>query len=102
MCTSYFLAAFGPQLAQVLVQATETLLPGRAIVLDPVRHILEPGWLEPTRAPLRPPGLRDQAGLLQDFEVLGHRRQAELEWLRELEHRRLALGQAGQDRAARG
>src|SRR5437660_848241 len=81
--------------------AAKTPLLTLAIALDPVRDVLEPGWLESARAPLRPPPLRDEPGLLQHFEVLGYRRQAELERLGELQHRRLTVGKAGQDRPPR-
>src|SRR5438105_1076774 len=70
---SSFLTVFGLKLAQVGVQSVEALFPDRSIALHPVRDVLEPGWLEAARAPLRASALRNQPGFLQHLEVFRDR-----------------------------
>src|SRR6266496_2980680 len=79
------LAAMSPpfplQLAQVVVQASEALLPETPIVLQPVRGVLEGTRLEPAGPPLRLATARDQTGVLQHLQVLGDRGKAHREGL---------------------
>src|SRR5437016_3090120 len=86
------------QLAEVFVESLEALLPVPSVVPDPVGHVTKRLRLEPTRSPLGLPTLLDQPGSLKDPEVLRDGRQAEvIERGSELSHRRLTLGQAGED-----
>src|SRR5437868_9763578 len=62
----------GLQLAQIIVEAIEALLPESAIAVDPIRDFFEADRLEPARPPLRVAAARDQAGALQHLQVLGH------------------------------
>src|SRR5258708_34974385 len=50
------------QLVQIIVQAFEALIPETAIVLHPVRDLLERSCLQPARSPLRLAAARDQTG----------------------------------------
>src|SRR5271169_5158519 len=59
------------QLAQILLQTIEALLPETAIVLQTVGGVLERTCLEPAGPPLRFAATRDQTGTLQHLEVLG-------------------------------
>src|SRR5579872_6439803 len=59
------------QLADVVFKAIETLVPQPPVLLDPMSHFPQGLRLEPARTPLRLATLRNQAGPLQDFEVLG-------------------------------
>src|SRR3970282_2890796 len=86
-------------LSQVFVQAIETLRPDAAISFQPLIGILERVRLEPAGAPLRLAAARNEAGALQHLEVLGDRRQAHLERLRQLGDGRLTRGQASENRA---
>src|SRR6516162_11781532 len=52
----------GLQLAQVVAQAVEALLPEAAVVLDPVGDLLQGAGLQPAGPPLRRPPPGDQAG----------------------------------------
>src|SRR2546430_12691244 len=56
---------FRLQLAQIVLQAIEALVPETAIVLQPVGGLLERSRLEPARPPLRLAAARDQTGALQ-------------------------------------
>ncbi len=90
------------QLAQIVVQAIQALLPEAAIMLEPPSGILERARFEPARAPLRLAPARDQTGALEYLEMLGDGRKAHLERLGQLRHRRLARGEAGENRAPGG
>src|SRR5438128_3403304 len=90
------------QLAEIIVQAIEALLPEVAVVLQPVGGVLERPRLEPAGPPLGLAAARDQAGSLQHLEMLGHGRKAHLEGLGQLRDRSLARGEAGEDRAPCG
>ena len=59
------------QLVQVVVQAVEALFPEAAVVLQPLGGVLERARLEPAGAPLGLAPALDQAGALEDLEVLG-------------------------------
>src|SRR5690348_10344044 len=89
------------QLAQIVVEAVEALLPEAAIMLDPARHVLERSGLEPAWPPLRLAAARDEAGALQHLEVLGDGGHAHLERLGQLGDRGLAQGEPRQDGAPR-
>src|SRR5688500_8095565 len=86
----------------MLAEAVEALLPVAPVVRQPIGGFLERTALEPGRPQLRATAAYDQPGSLEHLEVLGDRLEADRERLRQLVHRRLALGQPGQDRAARG
>src|SRR5437870_13613336 len=60
--------------AEVVLQTVDALTPEPAVLLHPVGDV--PQWrrIETARPPLRTATARDQAGVLQDLEVLGHRR----------------------------
>ena len=74
----------------------------RRIVLGPLGDLLERRRLEPARAPLRLAASGDQAGALEHPEVLRDGRAAHRERRRKLLDRGRALGEAGEDRPARG
>src|ERR1700689_2276046 len=90
------------QLAQIILEAIEGLLPETAIVFEPIRRVLERSRGEPAWTPLRLAAALDQPGALQHFEVLRDGGHAHLERLGQLGHRRLARTEAGEDRAAGG
>src|SRR5436305_1344827 len=59
------------QLAQVFVQAVETLFPEFAVVLDPVGDLFERRRLEVAGTPLRVAAAGDEAGALEHLQMLG-------------------------------
>src|SRR4051812_14773942 len=61
----------GLDLLEVVVEAIKTVFPEPAVVLDPVGDIFKRLGFQPAGSPLRPPAARDQAGALEDFQVLG-------------------------------
>src|SRR6516225_10041694 len=86
---SFLLSAFlvlALQLPEVAVEPAEALFPVLPIELDPVGDALERVGLEPARAPLRLAAPLDQPGALEHLEMLGHRGQAHVEGLCDLEH----------------
>src|SRR2546426_1028685 len=90
------------QLAQMAFQAIEALLPELAVTLHPIGGFLETLRLEPARPPLRIATARDEAGTLEDLEVLRDGGKRHVERLRQLGDRGLALSEAGEDRPSRG
>ena len=89
------------ELDQKCVELFEPLFPIGAEPLDPLSRFLERLGPQPARPPLRFAPLRHQPGTLEDFEVLRHGRQAQVERLGKLIDRRVTLNQAGQNGAAR-
>src|SRR4029453_18248122 len=90
------------ELLQVLVQSVVSLFPEAAVMLRPIRNFLERRCLQlgGTRLPLAGP--RDQPGSLQHLQMLGDRRQADVERLGQLEDRGLPPLQPGQERPPPG
>src|SRR5207249_4145851 len=86
------------QLAQQFVEPLVAFLPGMAVLLDPLRHVLQRGRLEAARTPLRLAALADEACPLKHLQVLRHSGQLEVERSRQLQDRRLARLQPGQNR----
>src|SRR5439155_7515277 len=58
------------ELAQIVVQPVEPLVPEPAVVLDPLGGVLQRRRLQPARPPLRFAAARDQAGALQHLQML--------------------------------
>src|SRR5215210_2116190 len=83
------------------VESVHPGLPGPLARLHPLDGVVERVGLQPARPPLSLPAADDQARSLEHLEVARDRGQAHRKRLRQLAHRRLALGEAGQDRAAR-
>src|SRR3989440_1700984 len=90
------------QFLEVAAQPVEALLPVAPIDIDPVGDVLERIGLEPAGPPLRLAAALDQARALEDLEVLGHGREADLEGLGQLQDRSLARGEAREDRPPSG
>src|SRR6187397_1494273 len=88
-------------LTQVGVQSFEALFPMAAVLTHPIGDLPQRPRLQSTRSPLRLPSLLDETRLLEHAEVLGDCRLAHVEGCGEVLDRRLALGEAGQDRAPR-
>src|SRR3954452_3203751 len=86
---------------QVSVESVHAGLPGALARLHPVDRLVEGVGLHAARPQLGVAAARDQSGALEHLEVARDRRQAHRERLRQLADGRLALRQAGQDRAAR-
>src|SRR4051794_37397964 len=84
------------------VEACEVLVPEPAIPLHPRGGLAQRAGLETAGTPLCGTAARDETGVLQDLEVAGNRREADLERLGELGHGRLTLGEPRQDGTARG
>src|SRR6266508_2666483 len=87
------------QFAQVFVQAIEAVLPELAIPLDPVGGLLEALRLEPAGPPLRIAAARDEAGALEDFQVLRDGRKRHVEGPGQLGDGGLTFREPRQDRA---
>ena len=84
---------------QVIVQAIEPRVPELPVVGQPSIDLAQRARGQAAGAPLRRPRTRDRAGALEDFQVLGDGRPADLERLGELVDAHLAAGQAGEDGA---
>src|SRR5260370_20855516 len=89
--TALFFAAFpdmfpllAPELSQIFIEAIEAVLPEPAVVIDPAGDLLERRGIEAARTPLCIAAACDQAGLLEDFQVLRDRRHADVERVGEL------------------
>src|SRR5579864_3202200 len=80
------------QLAQILFQAVEAFVPEAAIVVEPIRGVLERTRGEPAWTPLSLAAARDQPSALEHLEMLGDGGQAHLEGLGELGDRGLTRG----------
>src|SRR3984957_21184602 len=67
---------------QIKFEPVKTLLPEPAVMLHPIRNVLERFAVELARTPLRVARLGDEAGALEHFQVLGYGRKAHLaeEW----------------------
>src|SRR6266853_2253258 len=90
------------QFLKVGTELVEALLPVAPVVLYPVGDVLERIRLEPARPPLRLAAALDQAGALEDLEVLGDGRKADVEGLGQFQDRGFTRGEAREDRAPRG
>ena len=89
------------QYSEIVVEAIEPLFPEPAIFLEPVVGFLERARLDPAGPHLRVAAARDQAGALEHLQMLGDRRQAHVERLGELQHRRFAEREPRKDGAPR-
>src|SRR5262245_20017977 len=78
-CRATFLLPFLLQRLEVAVKPVEALLPVPAVALEPVVDLTQRSRLEAARTPLGLAAARDEAGALQDLEVLGDRRQGHVE-----------------------
>src|SRR3954447_5564299 len=88
--------------AQVRVEPVHARLPGPLARLHPRDRVVERLGLHPARPPLRLTAAGDEPGALEDLEVARDRRKAHVKRRGDLVDRRLALGQAGEDRPASG
>src|SRR5215470_14782646 len=59
------------QLAEIVAQAIQALLPEAPVMLEPIGHVLEGRGLEPAGPTLRRPSALDQPGALQHLQMLG-------------------------------
>ena len=85
-------------MGEVLFHAVEAGFPDRSVTLRPRQDIANRTRLDRTRPVLGVTGPDNQAGVLEDLEVLGHRRELHIERLRQLTHRRNTVGEARQQR----
>src|SRR5262245_38492062 len=92
----------GLQGLQIGVQAVQALFPEAAIAFQPVVDAPECARLDPAGPPLRLATARDEAGALEDLQMLGDGGRADVEGLREFRYRRLTEREPRQDGAARG
>src|SRR5581483_6481298 len=90
------------QFAQIFVETIEALLPESSIFVDPFGDVFERAGLEVAGTPLGLAATGDQARALQDLEMLGNRRHADVERLRQFGHRGVAGGEPCEDGAAGG
>src|SRR5690606_25182212 len=85
---------FALQRAQVRVKTIKAAFPKVTITVDPIGHLAQRRCIQAARAPLGPSPLFDQPSALEDFEVLGDGRRADVEGLGQFLDRGLTLGQA--------
>src|SRR5215212_5020160 len=90
------------ELPQMRVEAVDALSPDGAVALDPGVGLVERLGAERGGPCLSRPPPRDQAGPLEHLQVPRDRRLAHRKRLGELLHGRLALREAGDDRATGG
>src|SRR3954471_15251834 len=86
---------------QMLVEPVHPRLPRPGAGLHPRDGVVERVGLHPARPPLRGAAAHDEPRPLEHLQVPRDGREAHRQRLGELADRRLALGEAGQDRAAR-
>src|ERR1051326_3429725 len=86
------------QLAEVVVEAVERLLPKLFVMLDPVGGLFERRRREVAAAPLRVAAAGDEAGALEHLQMLRDRWEAHVERRGDLRDRRLAGREVRQDR----
>src|SRR5262245_34895960 len=93
--------SLGLNFTQIVFEAVEALAPELAIFLEPVFDGFDALRLDPRRAGLGCPAPRDEARLLQHFQVLRDGRQADVEGFGQLVHTGLSKRKAREDRATR-
>src|SRR5438093_8991852 len=86
----------GFELVEQGIEALVVALPQPAVAFQPPGGFAEPLGLEAAGPPLRVAAARDQAGALQDSEVLGDRGLAHGERVGQLRHRRLTRREPGE------
>jgi len=89
---------FGQNAVQPVVVLFERLTQHR----EPLFDLVDGGFGEPAGAPGSVDAADDEAGVFENFEVLGDGRLGHLEGLGEFGDGGLALSETGEDRAARG
>src|SRR5579884_1774443 len=92
------LLLFASDALDLSIQAVESAAGDRLVALDPLRGQLQRLPLQPAGPPLRLPAAGDQPGSFEHLEVLGDGLEADRERLGQLVDRRLAVGEAGEDR----
>lgn len=90
------------QLVEVVIEAIEAFEPEFAVVVDPVGDFFEWAGLETAGAPLGIACAGDEAGALENFEVLRDGGEGHFERLGEFGDGGLALEEAGKDGPAGG
>jgi hypothetical protein len=88
-------------IGQVFVESLEALFPERAMLRDPVGGGGERFRIETAVVDASFAAALQESGLLEDFHVLGHGRERDLEGFRELGHVRLAEREPREDGAPR-
>src|SRR6266542_4848437 len=89
-------------LVQVLVESVVTLLPEAPISLGPLGDLPERPSIEPGGPPLPLSASSYQPRSLEYLQVLRDRREAHIEWLRQLGDRGLSRRQPRENRPSRG
>jgi len=92
----------GFEFLQKAVEPIEGGLPEFAVLFEPLTGFGEWGGGEAAGAALGVAVAGDEAGALEDFEVLGDGGLGHGEWLGQLVHRGFSQGEAGEDGAASG
>ena len=85
----------------MLFEPIEPGLPDLPVSTDPLDGVIERCGLEAAGPVLGVLSSRDQPRALEHLEVLGDRLEAHVERFGQLVHRRLAVGEPGEDRSAR-
>src|SRR5579864_7255726 len=80
------------EIAQIILEPIEALLPKAPIMLDPIGNVLKRTRGETARTPLRLAAARDQTGALQHLEMLRDRRKTHFKGFRQFRDRGLARG----------
>jgi hypothetical protein len=84
----------------VSLEGVEAVRPDRAIGLQPVVNLDEGFWTQRVQTPLAIRAYRDEPGLAQHFEVLGHAGLAQLKALHQFSGMPLAITQQVEDLSA--
>ncbi len=85
---------------EVVAESVEAFFPDRAVLLGPPGDVGEWTWVEAARSELGVSAALDQTGPFEDLDVFGNCREGHGERSCELVDGRLAVGEAGQDRAS--
>src|SRR5678810_252762 len=96
-----FLAGALVRLVEIVVEPVEAAFPMFAVGLHPLHRFAHGLRFQAAGPPLCLAALADQPGALQHLEMLGDRRETDVERLSQLTHRGLARGEPREDGAAR-
>src|SRR5579863_4432773 len=87
------------EIAQIILEPIESLLPEAPVMLDPIGNVLKRTRGETARTPLRLAAARDQTCALQHLQMLRDCRKTHLKRFRQFRYRGLARGESSQYRS---
>lgn len=83
------------------IHLIERRFPVVLLSIDPGARFVELSWFEAAMEPLRAASPAYQSGPIEHFQMFRHRRQADIEWLRQFQNGRLAFCEPRKNRSPR-